>query len=328
MPEILLLTEEDVSDLLAIGQAVEAVEEVFRAFAGGRAEMPPKSYLLFPSYEGDLRVMPASHSSEFAGVKIVNSHPRNPGRGLPAVVGTFLLVSQKTGMPIAIIGATYMTAVRTGAASAVATKYMARRNATSAGLVGSGVQARFQLRALRHVRSLGEVLVWAPVADRDRRDRFLEEMSGEMPSLEFRAVEKVEEAAAADIVVTTTPSRSPVIPDHAIGNGTHINAVGADGPGKQELDPATLRRARVVVDEWEQARHGGEINVPLASGELEDKHVTGTLAEVVTGRVAGRTSNDEITIFDSTGLAIEDVAVGSLVYQKALEKGRGQTIEL
>ncbi|MGH2707317.1 MAG: ornithine cyclodeaminase family protein, partial [Actinomycetota bacterium] len=262
------------------------------------------------------------------GVKVVNSHPRNPGQGLPAVVGTYILASQETGMPLAILAATYLTALRTGAASAVATRYLARADAMTVGLVGAGVQAQFQLEAMAEVMNrISRTLVWAPAFDRQRRDRLIRELRTEFPGVEIRGVEEATQAASAEVICTTTPSTAPIIPDEALSPGTHINAVGADGPGKQELDPATLRRARVVVDEWVQARHGGEINVPLARGEITEAGIVGSLSDVIAGEVPGRTSDEEITIFDSTGLALEDVAVASLAYRRAREKGIGRYLE-
>ena len=326
MAEVLLLSGRDVQQHLDITEAIDAVEGAFRDLASGAASMPSKSYLLFP--RGDLRVMPASQGSEFAGVKVVNSHPENPAQGLPAVMGTYVLVSQETGTPLAIMEATYLTAVRTGAASAVATKYMARKDAASVGLVGSGVQANFQLAGIAAVRDVREVAVWSPPNDTDRRDTFVQKARDVFSNAIIRAVDNIAEVIDADIVVSTTPSREPLLPDSAISNGTHINAVGADGPGKQELAIETLRRSRVIVDEIEQATHGGEINVGVSNGDYQVSEVAGSLAEVVTGTTPGRVSDEEITVFDSTGLAIEDIATAALVYQKALEAGAGMKIEL
>lgn len=328
MKGIVLLTDRNVRELLSMSEAIEAVEKAFLDLFDRRASMPPKSYLFFPEHEGDLRVMPASLGSRFAGVKVVNSHARNPARSLPAVVGTYLLVSQETGMPLGIMDATYLTAVRTGAASAVATKYLAPQDASVAGLVGCGVQAGFQLEALAEVLPIARVLVWAPPDDRDRRDRFIAEMRRRFPGFDLVSMDAVETAAGAEVVCTTTPARSPVVPDSAVRPGTHINAVGADAPGKQELDPAILKRARIFVDERRQAFHGGEVNVPLSRGELQETDIAGSLAELVAGKLPGRTSAEEITVFDSTGLAIEDIAVASLAYEKAIESGVGEKIDL
>lgn len=328
MTQVLVLSDAEVRQLLGMPEAISAVEAAFRELGSGRASMPAKTYLQFPEHGGDLRVMPASAGLELAGVKVVNSHAGNPRRGLPAVVATYVLVSQETGMPLALMGATYLTAVRTGAASAVATRYMARAGSTTVGLVGAGVQAVFQLEAVAGVLAVGRVLLWGPGFDRERTEGCAREIGRRFPGLRVEIVEELAAAAAAEVVCTTTPSRSPIVPDDAVRPGTHINAVGADGPGKQELDPAILRRARVVVDEWEQARHGGELNVPLAGGEVGEEQVAGSLAQVVAGEVAGRTSPEEVTVFDSTGLAIEDLAVASLVYRQARKAGRGTLIDL
>lgn len=328
MPEVLILSDPEVKEALPVVDAIEAVEHAFKDFGEGGAVMPPKIYLDFPKYGGDLRIMPASMGTSFAGVKIVNSHPRNPGRGLPTVVGTYLLVSQETGMPLAVMDATYLTGVRTGAASAVATRHMARKSSSTLGLVGAGVQAAFQYEGVAEVMAVGEVRVWAPESDFARRDRFLAGMKAQYSQVEWNPVDEVAEAAQADVVCTTTPSRSPLVMGPSILPGTHINAVGADGPGKQELDPAILRRARVIVDELEQARHGGEVNVPLAGGDITESDIAGSLAGVVSGRILGRTSDDEVTVFDSTGLAVEDIAVAAIVYQRALEDGLGTRLDL
>lgn len=244
MTEVLLLTEQDVRGLVSLPDAIEAVEGAFRALAAGDAQMPPKIYLQFPQVPGDLRVMPASIGVDHAGVKIVNSHPRNPEKGLPAVVGTYLLVSQETGLPLAIMAASYLTALRTGAASAVATRLLARPGASTLGLVGSGAQARFQLEAIASVTGIQRAFVWAPKQAEELRDAFIKEMSPRFPGIKITTARSIEEAASCDVVCTTTPSRTPIVPDSAVSPGAHINAVGADGPGKQELDPAILRRAQ------------------------------------------------------------------------------------
>jgi alanine dehydrogenase len=326
--ELLLINDNEVRDLIGMKEAIVAVEDAFRAFAEGRATMPAKTYLDFSQYSGDLRVMPAAIGSTYAGVKIVNSHAHNPERGLPAVMGTYLLVAQETGVPLAIIDATYLTAVRTGAASAVATKFMARQDSKSVGLVGSGVQAHFQLEAMFAVLDIKRVVAWAPSNDSERRSRFVDEMAARFPDLEISGTDLIADAADSEVVCTTTPSHGPLVNDDMIKPGTHINAVGADGPGKQELEPALLKRSRIIVDEWEQASHGGEINVPFLGGELDKEDVTGSLPEVIAGRLKGRESDDQVTVFDSTGLAIEDIAVASLVYDRALDKNVGKRMEL
>ena len=192
--------------------------------------------------------------------------------------------------------------------------------------VNCGRQSRTQLQAIREVLpALEEVKLCEP--RRERRDaavRLAEQMTAET-GLDVHAVERIEDAAEADIVVTTTPVRSPLVRNEWIKPGTHINAIGADAPGKQELDPALLTRAKIVVDDLAQARHSGEINVPLARGELALDAVYGNLGSIVAGMKQGRVSDDEITVFDSTGLAIQDMATAKIVYEKALADSRSRS---
>ena len=320
--ELMWLTGEDVERLLEMRKVITAVEEAFREHGLGRVEMPPKVYLYFP--EGDLRAMPAYIPSlEKAGVKVVNVHPGNPSRGLPTVMATYVLVSPDTGAPLAVMNATYLTDARTGAAGAVAAKYLARSDSRSLGLVGAGRQAKTQLLATAQVFDLERVLVASRT--RSSAERFAAEM-GQRLGIDVIACD-VREACGADIIATTTPSRKPVVKDGWIAEGTHINAIGADAPGKQELDPKILRRAKIVVDAWEQAKHSGEINVPLRNRLLFREDIYAELGEVVAGKKPGRESDEEITIFDSTGLAIQDVAAATLAYEHAVETRVGRRLE-
>lgn len=327
MTKLLVLTDSDVAALVGTSEAVDVVERAFADFGTGRAKMPPKVYLEFPDYRGDLRAMPAAVGDRYAGVKLINSHELNPRRGLPAVVGTYLLFSQETGIPVCLLAATELTAVRTGAATGVATRHLARRGSRTLGLVGAGVQARYQFQAVAGELPIERVSVWAPDSDGARRDAFVASMGAAHPDVQFVSG-PVEQAAGADVVCTLTPARAPLFPADAVRPGTHLNAVGADGPGKQELDPALLKRARIIVDERYQAVHGGEVNVAISTGGLKEVDLAGTLPDVVNGVVPGRTSEDEITIFDSTGLAIQDIAVAVLLYERALETGRGSHLDL
>jgi len=305
-----------------MGEVITAVEEAFREHGLGRVDMPPKIYLYFQ--EGDLRAMPAYIPSlDKAGVKIVNVHPHNPEKGLPTVMATYVLVSPDTGAPLAVMNATYLTDARTGATGAIAAKYLARRDSKSLGLVGAGRQARTQLLATARVFDLEKVLVAS--RSRSSAERFAREM-GRRLGIDVIACD-VRDACGADIVATTTPSREPVVKDEWISEGTHINAIGADAPGKQELDPRILRRAKIVVDAWEQAKHSGEINVPLRNRQLFREDIYAELGEIVAGKKPGRESEEEITLFDSTGLAIQDVAVAALAYRLAVERGAGIKLE-
>ena len=290
-----------------------AIEEAFAEHARGHVQMPPKLYVTLE--KGDFRTMPAYIPSlGIAGVKIVNVHPGNPSLGLPTVMALTVILDVETGRPESILNATGLTDLRTGAAGAVAAKYLSPKRKVRLGLVGSGRQARAQVMAIGQELSITEVLVWS--RNRANAEKFCEDLL--LP--ECRS-EDLKTVCDCDILVTTTPSREPLVMDRWISGGTHINAIGADAPGKQELDPAILRRATVFVDDPAQAIHSGEINVPIAKGLFEPGRIAGTLGEVVIGR-KGRKSPDEITVFDSTGLAIQDLAIA------AIARGSAEAIDL
>lgn len=306
---------------LSMKEAILAVEEAFREAGKGTAQMPPKSYLVYKKYNGDLRTMPAYlEEMDATGVKVVNVHPDNPGSGLPTVMALVILNSPKTGAPTAVMGGTFLTNMRTGAAGAVAAKYLAKKSSKTVGLIGAGAQGRTQLLGLAEIFDVETVKVADVSLDRCRA---LEEESRTFLDATFEIATDIKEVCDADILVTTTPSRKPLVKDDWIKEGTHINAIGADAKGKEELEPAILRRAKVVVDNIVQATHSGEVNVPLADGIIAPEDIYATIGEVVAGKVPGRKDDDEVTVFDSTGLAIQDVAAASRVYRTAVEKGLG-----
>lgn len=325
----LLISDGEVIELLPMEEAVGIVEDAFRARGLGRVQMPPKSYLVFDEFHGDLRVMPGYIGAlKVAGVKIVNSHPQNPEKhGLPCVCGTLLLADPSTGIPVAIMAANSLTAIRTGAAGAVAARYLSLPDSTSVGVIGAGVQARTQLEGLSVVRpGLEEVRIY----DRDLVKAEILDRSMPWPSnWAHRVARSPEEAVReADILVTTTPSTSPVVMGEWVGPGMHINAIGADAPGKQELEISILRDSRVFVDDWEQAAHGGEVSTAVAQGVLEREDIHGELGDLVAGRIDGRKERDEITVFDSTGLAIQDISTGAHVLMRARERKAGREIDI
>lgn len=327
----LLLTEKQVKQLLTMEEVREAVELAFAEKELRRAQMPPKLYISYKKYNGDLRTMPSYlEGLDISAVKIVNVHPDNRVKfNLPTVMATITLIDPRNGAPIAIMGGTWITNMRTGAAGSVAAKYLARKDSKIVGLIGAGAQAKTQLMGLLSLyERFEEVRVWSRT--RETREEFVTEMKRLHAQNINRIVhfERVEEAVqGADIIVTTTPARIPVVMNDWISEGTHINCIGADAPGKQELDPTILKRAKIVVDDWEQASHSGEINVPLSRGLLRPGDIWGEMGEIVTGLKQGRTSSDEITVFVSTGLAIQDAVTANIVYKKAMENHIGQTLE-
>jgi len=286
--------------------------------------MPAKLYLYFKEFNGDLRIMPSySETLKLAGTKIVNVHPDNPKRGLKSVMAVIILNDPRTGRPLALMDGTYITALRTGAASAVATKYLARKEAKTLGVVGAGFQAITQIAAISRVKKLKEILVY------DINEKAIENL-GKILAKEKIKIRKanLEETVKKDILVTTTPVREPIVKREWLLPGTHINAIGADAEGKEELDPQILKSAKIVVDNWEQASHSGEINVPLAKGILKKEDIYGSLSEIVCGKKPGRENDKEITIFDSTGLAIQDLYTANLIYNLAKRKKIGKEIKI
>jgi alanine dehydrogenase len=319
----LVLTGSQVMQVLDMDLALDSVTEAFRAYGEGRVNMPPKAYLNLE--HGDFRAMygeiflPHDH---ICGLKWVNVHPDNPARGLLTVMAKILLNDPETGLEFADLDGTHITDYRTGAAGGIAARFLARADATRLGVIGAGAQARTQVAAVLKVRAIRGIVVF------DRHLEHAQQVAAELSKtygVEARAARAMAEAVTdRDIVVTTTPSRTPLVPRQWVSPGTHINAIGADAAGKQELDPAILTAAKVVVDDWAQASHSGEINVPLARGELTPDQIYGSLGEIVAGKKPGREAPEEITVFDSTGLIIQDLALGLAVYQRAKEKGLGE----
>ncbi len=328
--KVLLLSEQEVAELLSIEEVIEGVENVFREKALGYAQMPPKVYLDFAKYNGDLRAMPAYlERLDVASVKIVNCHPENPGKfGLPTVLATIVLLDPRNGALLSLMGGNRITAMRTAAAGGIAAKYLANGDSKIVGFVGAGVQAKAQLLTLLLMfPNLQEIRVCdiSPKA----AEAFAIEAKNKAAQSNVVVVNGEEEAVReADIVVTTTPSKKPLIFDAWVSEGTHFNCIGADAPFKEELDPAILKRAKIVVDDWEQASHSGEINVPLLQGFISENDVWAELGDIIVGSKPGRTSKNEITLFDSTGLAIQDAATVELVYKKALSRKTGCFINI
>lgn len=320
-----ILSASDVRSILSMKKAVEAVERAFADHARGLAQMPAKVYLSLDEHAGDFRAMPsyvAGHDGAppAAGVKWVNSHPDNPKRhGLPSVMGVYILSDPATALPLAILDATVLTAARTGAAAAVASKHLAKPGARAIGFIGSGVQARFMLDAHRVV--FGDALeVLAADVDPKAAEAFASAWGGRVVT--------TAEASACDIVCASTPGRTRAIERAWIRPGAHINAMGADAPGKQELDPEILRDAIIVIDEHHQATHSGEINVPLSTGVLREDQIFATLGEVIIGAKKPDRTAQTVTIFDSTGLAVQDVALARVLYDDARVRGTGTLIDL
>jgi alanine dehydrogenase len=322
----LLLNRDAVDENTQMPDVIQVVEDAFASYARGDAQMPAKSYIDLPQYNGDFRSMPAYLEAEdwdAAGIKWVNVHPDNPDRfDLPTVMGTMVYSDPENAVPLAIMDGTELTMKRTGAAAAVATDHLAVEDATSLGIVGAGVQSYTQLEAIAEVRPIESVVV--SDLDEERVAAFIDYFEGEF---DVRAG-SIEEAAQCDVLSTVTPVKDPIVSREAIGEHTHVNAMGADAEGKHELADEILLDSKLVIDDHAQTTHSGEINVPYHEGVLSDEDIYGEVGDIVVGDIEGRTSDDGITVFDSTGLAIQDVAAAHVVYEHADENDNGYPFDL
>jgi alanine dehydrogenase len=326
----LILSEKEVKKLLTVQEAMESVELAFKMKGLKRAQMPCKQYLFFEKYNGDLRTMPSYlEDSDVVAVKIVNSHSENRQKfNLPSVIATILLINPRNGAPLAIMGGTWITDLRTGVAGAIASKYLAKEEPKIIGFVGAGAQAKTQLLShLNYYKNIETIKVWS--RSQESMNAFIEFVKKQnINKLNLSSAGSIKEAViGSDIIITTTPSTKPLISEDWIADGVHINCIGADAPGKQELDPKILIKSKIVLDDWEQGCHSGEINVPLTKGFIDESNIFGDICEIVAGLKSGRTTSNEITVFTSTGLAVQDAATANIAYQKALKDNLGEYID-
>jgi alanine dehydrogenase len=307
MPEVPVFDRDAVLAAVDPAAAVERTREAFERHAAGEWRMPPKVYVDAPG-AGDFRAMPA-RGAGVAILKWVTSFPANPARGLPVVAGALLASSAETGELLAIMDCAAITSLRTGAAAAVSARSLAPEDARTVGVIGSGVNGAWAARCLAAVG-------YGPGVCADARTEAAERLAGE---LGWRAGGRIE-AAAQDVVVTVTPGDEPVIGGADLRPGQHLAVLGADAPGKAEVSLEALARCRIFCDEWEQAAKGGELSGAVTSGIVLREEVT-EIGAVLRGTAPGRAAPEEITLFDSTGLAIQDLAI-ALAVLEAWRDGR------
>ena len=320
----LILSRTDMMGLVTPAEYVACVEQAYRMHGEGRYYMDPKGHIVLDKYPGEWEAMPSYiEEPEAAACKWVSIRERNREKfDLPTVFSILIYTHPETGFPLAICDGSFHTVMRTGAAAAVSAKYMARKNSKRLAIVGAGHMASGVLATCNEVFQWEEVRVWSRT--QTTLGAFVDEEQPKYANFKIRASLDLESAVRdADVVVTVTPARGPIVMDDWIAPGTHIAAIGADKGGDQELDPRILQRARIFVDDIRQCRTDGEINVPLRLGLIQEDDIAGEIGEVITGRKLGRTSEEEITLFDSTGIALQDSATVPLEYERALASGVG-----
>ena len=313
---MLFLSDADIAKLIDMDETIETVEEAFKEYAKGNVVLPTRSTIMIPKHNGSISFMPSYLTDiEAQATKIISIYPDNREKGLPTTVAWIVVNDPETGMVKAFMDATYLTAMRTGAISGVAAKYLAPEDAKTVAIFGAGVQGRTQTWAACTVRDIERVYVYDLYPE--ARKKFAEDMTEKL-GIEVLPAESGEEACKdADIVLTATTSPKPVLNRKWLKERVHVSAIGAFYPDWRELDTATVAEAKLVIDDMEGIRlEAGDILIPIKEGAFTWDHVHAELKDLVSGKKGGRTSEDTITVFKSVGIAIQDSSVSNLVLRK------------
>ena len=323
---MLLLSETDVRHLLSMDDLIQSMESALAEFSSGRTAQPLRTVIEVGQDHAFFGVMPAYMPATGAlGTKLVTVFGSNTAIGLPSHLATILLMDATTGELLAVMDGRYITEARTAAVSAVSARLLAREDAGVLAILGSGVQARSHLRAFSHVRALRDVRVWSPSAA--HRREFAESMHREIAAPITPVSSAQDAVSGADLVVVATAAREPVLRGEWIAAGTHIAAVGACRPDQRELDTALVARARVFVDSRTGAlAEAGDLLLPMREGAFDASHIVGELGQLAAGAIAGRQTPEDVTLFKSLGMAVEDVAAAYLAFERATERGLGRGI--
>ena len=348
MNKITILNEEAIKKLLDIKSVIKVVEQAYVLKNSNQADLFPIITHIFEPGKADMDIK-SGHlkgDANIFGLKLVSWFGENSKKGFPEVIGTIMVFDGKTGIPLGILSGEHMTGMRTGSAGAIGVKYLARKDSENLLMVGVGHQAFFQIAAtLTVLNQIKKVMVYDPIdykfavdfchkIKKKLNDEILskykdDEILAKKYDIDFVATDDIEKSTGeADIIVTATPSYKPLIKEEWIKKGTHLTCIGADMEGKQEIDENIFSKARIFVDDLEQAIHVGETEIPIKKGMIKKEDIAGEIGEVILGTKPGRLSDDEITIFDSTGIAHQDLLTAAHVLKIAQEKGLGTIVEL
>ncbi|HEX3113654.1 MAG TPA: ornithine cyclodeaminase family protein [Candidatus Eisenbacteria bacterium] len=325
--KVLLVNEAGVHELLPMDACVSLMRDALTALSRGDAVLPLRSKMFLPDQSGLLGLMPGYLGDPRSfGLKVVAVMPGNHGTPYDSHQGVVMLFGVEHGEPLAILDASAITAIRTAAASAAATGVLARSDAGDLALIGSGVQARTHLAAMKAVRPLRRVRVWS--RNRANAERFASE-EAKAAGVPIEVAETAEAAVkGADLVCTTTSSREPVLQGAWLAAGAHVNAVGACFPNAREVDTEAVRRARLYTDCRESClKEAGDFIIPRNEGAIDDGHLVGEVGDVFLGKIPGRRSPNEITLYESLGVAVEDLAAAHAIHRRARETGAGTWLE-
>ena len=324
----LIINRSEVRQLLPMNECIDAMAETFKILGSEGTIQPQRMVMWLPEKVGVLAIMPAYLGElDAMGIKVISVFPGNHDTEYDSHQGVVMLFDTKNGRPLAIIDASEITAIRTAAASGVATRLLAREDARDLVILGSGVQAREHLRAMLITRDIKRVRVWNPYSGLARQ---FAETEAKLQGVSIEPMEADRaDVEGADIICTVTPSLEPVLFGDSISDGAHINAVGASQPHARELDTAAVVKSRMFVDRHESAlKESGDFLFAKKEGAVSDDHIVGEIGEILLGVVEGRKSADDITVFESLGMASEDVVAAQHVYLKAIEKDMGTSIKM
>jgi alanine dehydrogenase len=325
---MLLLSETQVQSLIDIDDLIATLEQAHIQYSTGKAVMPVRLVVPLPQIQGRITSMPGFLAKDRAlGMKVVTYFQDNPTRGLPAILATIMLFNAETGKMIAAMDGSYITAIRTACASAMATKALANPQTPVLGILGAGVQARAHIQALTRVREIERIFIYSPSGSSAAAIK--QEMAAQVDA----AIEVAASAEAAvrdaDVLVTVTTAKEPILSQQWLKRGVHINAVGSHRPDQREIEGATLAYATIVVDSREaMMAECGDILLAIKDGLITTENIHGEIGEVLAGTKLGRQAKDDLTLYKSVGIAIQDVATANLVYQKALKQGVGTNVEI
>ncbi len=325
--KVKILSAEDIKKSVKMDEAINVVGEAFKQLSEGEANVPERIHLEIPEYKTTSLIMSAYlPQNKKIGLKIINLCDDNPLKNLPLAHAVIILSNAENGIPLAIMDGSYLTALRTGAASGIATKILSREDSEIVAIFGAGIQGRKQLEAVCCVRPIKKAYIFE--INYERAKSFKEEMSKKL-SMEIEIAESEEVLLNVDIICTATTSKNPVFNDKNIKEGVHINAIGSYKPHVREIPGETVSRAKVVVDNYESClKEAGDLIIPIKEKLINRKHIYAEIGEIIAGLKQGRASEKEITFFKSVGNAVQDVAVASLALKNSLNKNLGIEITL
>lgn len=325
--KLIFLNGEEIGNLITMNEAIDSMRTAFENLSEGKSVVPQRLHLNTQDAKGTFLIMP-SYDPELgnAGIKTISLFKENLAEGLPTSFAMFTLFNASTGEPLALMEAETLTAFRTGAASGLATNLLARKNSSTAAIFGAGNQARSQLEAICSVRNISRAFLFNK--NPESAASFIKGMSDKL-NIEIIPAKNFSLLKEADIICTATPSEAPLFGDSILGEGIHINAVGSYKPAMIEISPETVKRSRLYVDSiFSSLQEAGEITQTMARGMMKESHIIGEIGQLAAGKIEGRNSDSDITLFKSVGSAVQDLFAASLVYKKALKNNAGTILNL